>query len=93
MAKFKWEGKGKDGKIINGEIEASNSGAAVMQLRKQQIVPLNVKPKKKDSKLFKSDMVMFGSVNQKEAAVFTRQLATMIDAGLPLVQSLEIQAN
>jgi len=93
MAKFKWEGKNKEGKIINGEIEATNSGAAVMQLRKQQIVPLNVKQQKGQSKLFKSEMTLFGSVSQKETAVFTRQLATMIDAGLPLVQSLEIQAS
>ncbi len=93
MAIFKWEGKNSEGKIMRGEIEAANSGVAVVQLRKQKIIPLNIKQQNKKTGAFPLDLSSLGTVSEKEVAVFTRQLATMIDAGLPLVQSLEIQAS
>jgi len=92
MPLFKWEGKDRQGQRIRGEIEASNTAVAVLQLRKQQIVPLQVRQEKEKKKELFS--FRFRSrVKEKEVAVFTRQLATMIDAGLPLVQSLEILAT
>jgi type IV pilus assembly protein PilC len=72
-------------------MEAANAAVAVLNLRKQQIVPIHVKPEKAKSSLM--SMQFGGRITEKEVAVFTRQLATMIDSGLPLVQSLEILAN
>jgi len=88
MPKFVWEGKTRGGGNLSGEIEAPNEAFVLAQLRRQQIVPVKVKPKAKDLgfKLpgFRS------KISQKELAIFTRQFATMIDAGLPLVQCLDI---
>jgi type IV pilus assembly protein PilC len=91
MPVFKWQGKNRQGEIIRGEMEAANAAVAVLNLRKQQIVPIHVKPEKAKSSLM--SMQFGGRITEKEVAVFTRQLATMIDSGLPLVQSLEILAN
>ncbi|NJD61700.1 MAG: type II secretion system F family protein [Deltaproteobacteria bacterium] len=88
MPKFVWEGKTKAGGTLTGEIEAPSEAFVLAQLRRQQIVPSKVKPKARDLG-FK--MPGFGGkVSQKELAIFTRQFATMIDAGLPLVQCLDI---
>ena len=91
MPSFKWQGKNRQGEVIRGEMEAANAAVAVLNLRKQQIVPLQVKPEKGKSVL--SSIQFASRIKEKEVAVFTRQLATMIDSGLPLVQSLEILAN
>jgi type IV pilus assembly protein PilC len=72
-------------------VEAATEAAAMMQLRAQSIIPVSVKPKAARSgsgfSLFKK------GVGTRELVVFTRQFATMIDAGLPLVQCLDIQAE
>jgi len=91
MPVFKWQGKNRQGEVIRGEMEAANSAAAVLSLRKQQIVPLQVKAEK--AKSLNVSIQFMSRITEKEVAVFTRQLATMIDSGLPLVQSLEILAN
>jgi len=88
MPKYVWEGKTRAGGNLNGEIEAPNEAFVLAQLRRQQIVPLKVKPKAKDLG-FKLPGFR-AKVSQKELAIFTRQFATMIDAGLPLVQCLDI---
>jgi len=90
MPVFKWEGKDRQGRSIQGQLEASNTAVAVMQLRKQQIVPLQVREEKKKAAF---SFAIGSKVKEKEVAVFTRQLATMIDAGLPLVQSLEVLSS
>ena len=87
MPIFKWEGKTLKGSIKNGEMEAPNEAAIRIHLRQQNIVPTKIAAKGKEIKIsspFKK------KVNARSVAIFTRQLATMIDAGLPLVQSLEI---
>jgi type IV pilus assembly protein PilC len=91
MPSFKWQGKNRQGEVIRGEMEAANAAVAVLNLRKQQIVPIQVKPEKEKASRF--SLQLKRRVTQKEVAVFTRQLATMIDSGLPLVQSLDILAN
>jgi type IV pilus assembly protein PilC len=91
MPVFKWQGKNRKGEAMQGEIEAANAAAAVLNLRKQQIVPLQVKQEKAKSAKF--SIQFMSRITEREVAVFTRQLATMIDAGLPLVQSLEILGN
>ncbi|MBI5418776.1 MAG: type II secretion system F family protein [Deltaproteobacteria bacterium] len=88
MPKFVWEGKTRAGGTTTGELEAPNEAFVLAQLRRQQIVPVKVKPKAKDLG-FKLPSFR-ATVGQKELAIFTRQFATMIDAGLPLVQCLDI---
>lgn len=73
---------------MTGEIEAPNEAFVIAQLRRQQIVPVKVKTKPRDLRI--TLPWQRGKVSKKELAVFTRQFATMIDAGLPLVQCLDI---
>ncbi len=87
MPIYKWEGKTAKGAIKKGEMEAPNEAAIRIHLRQQNIVPIKVVSKGKE---FKISLPFKRKVNQRSIAIFTRQLATMIDAGLPLVQSLEI---
>jgi type IV pilus assembly protein PilC len=72
-------------------MEASNPEAVVSTLRRQQIITTSVKAKARDIQI--SIPGFGGKVSEKEVAIFTRQFSTMIDAGLPLVQSLEILAS
>lgn len=81
---FKWSGKTSKGIIQNGEMTAGSKEEVIAQLRRQNIVPTTVSAKAKATFSFG------GSVSDKDIVVFTRQFATMIDAGLPLVQALEI---
>lgn len=91
MPVFAYTGRTRQGQIVNGEMEASNPEAVVATLRRQQIITTSVKPKAKDIEI---SIPGFGSkVSEKEIAIFTRQFSTMIDAGLPLVQCLEILAS
>jgi len=91
MPVFTWEGRTRQGTTKKGVIEAANEAAVMTQLRGQMIVPVKVKPKAKD--LLEGIDLFKGSVNIRDLVIFTRQFATMIDAGLPLVQCLEIQAS
>jgi type IV pilus assembly protein PilC len=88
MAKFMWEGKTRVGGTMTGEVEAPNEAFVIAQLRRQQIVPVKVKAKPRDLRI--ALPWQRGKISKKELAVFTRQFATMIDAGLPLVQCLDI---
>ncbi|MBP2675847.1 MAG: type secretion system protein, partial [Deltaproteobacteria bacterium] len=87
MPRFAWEGKNRGGQKVTGEVEAPNEAFVLAQLRRDQIAPVSVK-KKGMSIGFRLGGEK--KVTQKELAVFTRQFATMIDAGLPLVQCLDI---
>ena len=90
MPVFKWEGKTLKGTIKKGEMEAPNEGAIRIHLRQQNMIPTKIAAKGKEIKI----SLPFGKkVHQRSIAIFTRQLATMIDAGLPLVQSLEILSS
>jgi type IV pilus assembly protein PilC len=86
---FTWEGKTRQGSVQKGEIAANSKEDVLALLRKQNIQPINVTAKPKELKL------SFGApkVTDKDVVIFTRQLATMIDAGLPLVQCLDILGN
>lgn len=86
MAKFSYTAT-KDGKTIHGTSEAGSKEAVVASLRKQNITPLVVKPEKKDGSLFKG-LKLGKRVKVKDLAVFTRQLSTMVSAGVPLNRSL-----
>ncbi|MCB1708494.1 MAG: type II secretion system F family protein, partial [Halioglobus sp.] len=85
---FVWSGTDKAGHSSTGEIRAASSAMAKAQLRRQGIKPKNIKKKSKP---------LFGSggkpIKPADIAIFTRQMATMIKAGVPLVQSFEIVAE
>jgi len=87
MPIFKWEGKTLRGQIKKGEFEAPDEAAVRIYLRQQSIIPTKIVSKGKEIKF---ELPFGQKVKQRSIAIFTRQLATMIDAGLPLVQSLEI---
>ena len=88
MPAYLWEGKTTRGNIQKGEMQAVNEAAVKSTLRAQQIKVTKVKTKPKD--LLENISFMQPRVSGKTLAVFTRQFATMIDAGLPLIQGLDI---
>lgn len=86
---FQWSGKTTKGTIQKGELTANTREEVIAYLRKQNIIPTIITQKQKAKSAF--SLPGFGArVNDKDIVVFTRQFATMIDAGLPLVQALEI---
>jgi len=78
---FQWEGKSRDGKTVRGEMRAASESVVQATLRRQGISKVTVKKLK-----FKSG----GKVSDKDITLFTRQLATMMKAGVPLLQSFDI---
>src|SRR3989442_6253277 len=89
MPVFTYRGTNRAGVTVSGEKVASSKAELANQLRRQQI---NVTKMSEKGKEF--NLPTFGSgVNSKELAIFTRQFSVMIDAGLPLVQCLEILAG
>ena len=78
---FVWEGKDKAGKVVRGEIRATGEALVNATLRRQGILITKVKRQK---------IGRGGKVGEKDLALFTRQLATMMKAGVPLLQSFEI---
>jgi len=83
---YLYKGRSRDGKVIEGEMAAASAALAKAQLRRQGILPRSVRRKPRP---------LFGAKKIKPAhiATFTRQLATMTRAGVPLVQSFEIVAE
>ncbi|NMB76970.1 MAG: type II secretion system F family protein [Myxococcales bacterium] len=88
MASFVWEGKTKAGEVRNGVMDAKDADEVNQKLKAQGIVPSKVARKAIVIRLPKLPGI--GGVSSKDLVVFTRQFSTMIDAGLPLVQCLEI---
>lgn len=86
MPAYVWKGKNREGKAVSGEKTAESKEKVMDLLRRENIVVSSVKEKGKEMAVPK----MGGSVPAKELAIFTRQFSVMIDAGLPLVQCLEI---
>ena len=85
-APFQWEGTDSRGKRVKGRTIAANEAAVRAELRNQGVVPLKVR---KQSVLFQKR----GKVTAGDIAIFSRQLATMLAAGIPLVQAFEIVGN
>ncbi len=90
MAKFAWEGVTRSGQTMKGEMEAPSVEAVQAQLRSQGVQPGNIKQRGKGLDMELNIPGMQPKVTTKDLVVFTRQFATMIDAGLPLVQCLDI---
>jgi type IV pilus assembly protein PilC len=87
MPVFTFSGKTASGEKVQGERVASNKDGLAAQLRKERITPGSIREKGKE---FSLPTFGRGKVKVKETAVFFRQFSVMIDAGLPLVQCLEI---
>jgi len=83
---FVWEGMDKKGKRIKGRMLAVSENAVRADLRKQGVLPKRVR---KQVELFKSE----GKIKAEDIALFSRQLATMLQAGIPMVQAFEIVGN
>jgi type IV pilus assembly protein PilC len=84
---WSWEGKTRSGETRKGEMEASDESAVMNRLRSMQLQNLKVK---KRSMALNFKLPGVGGISNKDLVIFTRQFATMIDAGLPLVQCLDI---
>src|SRR5215207_1915555 len=78
---FQWEGKDKSGKAVRGDIRATGENVAKATLRKQGVLVTSIKKQK---------MGGGGSVSEKDITLFSRQLATMMKAGVPLLQAFDI---
>ncbi len=78
---FEWEGRDKNGKIVRGEIRAGGEAQVSASLRRQGILLTKLKKRRTSGG---------SSVKQKDIALFTRQLATMMKAGVPLLQAFDI---
>ena len=88
MPVYTWEGRTRQGTTKKGVMEAASEAAVMAQLRAQMITPIGVKAKAKD--LLAGLTFLKAGPNTRDLVIFTRQFATMIDAGLPLVQCLSI---
>lgn len=78
---FEWEGKDRGGKQVRGEIRAAGENQVQAALRRQGVLPTKIKKRR---------MRSGKSIKPKDIAIFTRQLATMMKAGVPLLQSFDI---
>ncbi|MBI2902028.1 MAG: type II secretion system F family protein [Candidatus Methylomirabilis oxyfera] len=91
MPIFAYRGRARGGRLITGQVEANTPHAVAAQLRERRIMATSVKQTPEPLRL--KIPGFGGKVKDKELTVFTRQIATMINAGLPLVQSLEVLAS
>ena len=81
---FEWEGKDRNGKIVRGEMRAGGEAAVNASLRRQGVLVTRVRKRRTTGGR---------SIKQKDIAIFTRQLATMMKAGVPLLQAFDIVAR
>lgn len=95
MSVFLWEGKDASGKRVSGELEARDMQAVFNALRSQRIMPNASRIREKGKGLEREIKLpgMGARVKSKDVVIFTRQFATMIDSGLPLVQGLDVLAR
>ena len=95
MPVYQWVGKNRNSEVKKGELEAASQDAANAQLVRQRITPTKIKEKPKD--LFENVSFLQPKVKERDIILFARQFSTMIDAGLPIIQCLDIlysqQAN
>jgi type IV pilus assembly protein PilC len=88
MPIYLWEGKNRNNIVQKGELEAVSVDAVRSNLNRLRITPTKIKKKPKD--LFENVSFLQPSVTQKDVILFCRQFSTMIDAGLPIIQCLDI---
>src|SRR5437868_5873699 len=90
MATFAYVGRTRSGAVKKGELSAKTRDEAVDQLRKQSVVVTSLEEKKSSAGGLNIKLSFGSGLTDKDLVVFTRQFGTMINAGLPLVQCLEI---
>jgi type IV pilus assembly protein PilC len=88
MPVYKWVAETRKGRVLKGELEATDERIARLQLKRRNLNVKKLKAKPKD--LFENVAFMQPKVTRKDVVIFTRQFSTMIDAGLPLVQGLTV---
>ncbi|MBA4323095.1 MAG: pilus assembly protein PilC, partial [Odoribacter sp.] len=88
MPIYQWTGKNRKDKIQKGEMEVSNEEAVKNRLNAQKITPIKIKVKPKD--LFENIAFLQPKVKEGDIILFARQFSTMIDAGLPIIQCIDI---
>ncbi len=88
MPEFLWKAKSKKGESKKGKMEAVNIGAVEYTLKRRGFTDMKVKEKPKD--IFENIAFLQPGVTEKDVIIFCRQFSTMIDAGLPIIQCLEI---
>ncbi|WP_028325045.1 type II secretion system F family protein [Desulfatirhabdium butyrativorans] len=88
MPVYQWSGKNRKGEIKRGEIDLADERAVKNHLARQGIMPTKIKIKPKD--ILAGIAFLQPKVQEKDIILFTRQFSTMIDAGLPIVQCLDI---
>src|SRR5882672_10688005 len=95
MPVFKWQGVSPKGETLKGEMEATSREAVIIRLRSQRIQPQPNRIREKGKGLEMEIAFPGGGTGVKahDVVIFTRQFATMIDAGLPIVQCLQILAQ
>jgi type IV pilus assembly protein PilC len=81
---FEWEGKDRNGKVVRGELRAGGQAAVNAHLRRQGILVTKVKKRR---------LVSGKKITEKDLTIFTRQMATMMKSGVPLLQSFDIVAK
>ena len=91
MPVYQWVGKNRLNKVQKGEMEAQSEDAVRASLLRQKITPSRIKPKPKD--LLQNISFLQPRVKDKDVILFARQFSTMIDAGLPIIQCLDILHN
>ena len=91
MPTYIWAGRTRKGRVLKGQLDAVDERIARIQLKRRNIDVTKLKPKPKD--LFANISFLQPKVTAKDIVVFTRQFSTMIDAGLPLVQGLNMLAE
>lgn len=88
MPVYLWEGKNRKGEVQKGQMEAPNEAGIRASLNRLRISPTKIKKKPKD--LFENVAFLQPKVTQSDIILFCRQFSTMIDAGLPIIQCLDI---
>lgn len=88
MPVYLWVGTNRRGETQKGEMDAPNEGVVTSNLQRMKIKPTKIKPKPKD--IFEDIAFLQPRVKERDIILFARQFSTMIDAGLPIIQCLEI---
>ena len=88
MTVYLWKGKNPKNRIVKGEMEAETPEQVRSSLQRRKITPGKIKPKPKD--MFENISFLQPKVTEGDVIIFCRQFSTMIDAGLPLLQCLDI---
>ncbi|MDE2027056.1 MAG: type II secretion system F family protein, partial [Candidatus Omnitrophica bacterium] len=89
MPTYSYSARDQEGKDVAGRIAADDEVMVVAELRKRQLIILGITEEKQETVQKASPKKRIGKVKAEDLVIFTRQFATMVDAGIPILQSLE----